>query len=349
MTIIGGLDIHRAQITYDYLDTETGEVCRGQLRPATRTSLRAWLAQRFDGCTDVKLAVEACTGWRFVVEEMLMAGIEPHLAEPADTAGLRGPKRRAKTDKKDARLLRELLSQGRLPESWIAPSHVLEVRTLARLYAALMAEKRAWQMRIQAHLYHQGVPPIPDLLTKGGRTALAAAELSPAGRQMINTALTTIDCLDEQILPLRAQLQSLARRLPGARALKEAHYGVGDLSAVVIWAELGDCSRFSRSDQAVRAAGLDVTVYASDAKRSPGHLAKQGPPLLRWAVFEAAKTWAHTDAPEHAYYEAVRQRLGGKRPALSVARKLLKRCYHTLRELGEEAMAPAAASTRQVA
>ena len=95
MTIIGGLDIHRAQITFDYLDTQTGEVCTGQVRPATRQSFRFWLVQRFGARADVKLAVEGCTGWRFVVEEMQRAGIEPHLAEPADTSSLRGPKKRA--------------------------------------------------------------------------------------------------------------------------------------------------------------------------------------------------------------------------------------------------------------
>jgi hypothetical protein len=60
----------------------------------------------------------------------------------------------------DARLLRELLAEGRLPESWIPPEHMLEIRTLGRLYCALMDERRAWQQRIHAQLYHQGVPPV---------------------------------------------------------------------------------------------------------------------------------------------------------------------------------------------
>lgn len=87
----------RAQTTFDYLDTESGEVCTGQIRPATRDVLRAWLAERFGGRDDVALAVEGCTGWRFVVEEMVHAGVEAHLAEPADTATQRGRKKRAKT------------------------------------------------------------------------------------------------------------------------------------------------------------------------------------------------------------------------------------------------------------
>src|SRR5918992_2900845 len=157
MAIVGGFDVHRAQITFDYLDVESGEVSTGQIRPATRPVLRAWLA-RFRGRQDVAITVEGCTGWRFVVEELLRAGVEPHLAEPADTASQRGRKRRAKTDRADARLLRELLVQHRLPESWIPPSHMLEVRSLGRLYVALMDERRAWQQRIHAQLFHQGVP-----------------------------------------------------------------------------------------------------------------------------------------------------------------------------------------------
>jgi hypothetical protein len=92
MPIVGGLDIHRKQITFDYLDTVTGEVKRGQIAPADREHLRAWLA-RFAGGDDVAFAVEGCTGWRYVAEELAAAGIAAHLGEPADTAAARGRKR----------------------------------------------------------------------------------------------------------------------------------------------------------------------------------------------------------------------------------------------------------------
>src|SRR5260221_3274847 len=78
MPIAGGLDIHRKQITFDYLDTATGEVRRGQIAPADRAHLRAWLA-RFAGRGDVAFAVEGCTGWRYVAEELAAAGIAAHL------------------------------------------------------------------------------------------------------------------------------------------------------------------------------------------------------------------------------------------------------------------------------
>ena len=93
--------------------------------------------------------------------------------------------------------------------------------------------------------------------------------------------------------------------------------------------------------EAVRYAGLDITVHQSDARRAPGHLSRQGPPALRWALFEAAQCARRTSSPDHEYYQQTAERLGGNRACLAVARKLLKRSYHTLRELGEEAIAPA--------
>jgi hypothetical protein len=77
MSIVGGLDIHRKQITFDYLDTGTGQVRRGQIAPADRVHLRAWLA-RFAGCEDVAFAVEGCAGWRYVTlrREALFVRVE---------------------------------------------------------------------------------------------------------------------------------------------------------------------------------------------------------------------------------------------------------------------------------
>jgi hypothetical protein len=142
MPIVGGLDIHRKQLTFDYLDTATGEVKRGQIAPAGRVHLQAWLA-RFAGREDVAFALEGCTGWRYVAEELAAAGIAAHLAEPADTAAARGRKRHAKTDKTDSRHLRELLAEGRLPECWIPPSRILDCRALLETYHDLRAEHTA--------------------------------------------------------------------------------------------------------------------------------------------------------------------------------------------------------------
>jgi hypothetical protein len=153
MPVLVGLDIHRQQITFEALDPETGELERGRIQPVTRERLRAWLA-RYVGC-ELEVALEATTGWRFVAEELEAVGAAVYLAEPAETAARRGPKRRAKTDRLDARHLRELLQAGRLPESWIPPAHILDLRSRVRLRKALMDERSGWQRRIHACLFHE--------------------------------------------------------------------------------------------------------------------------------------------------------------------------------------------------
>jgi transposase len=335
MAIVGGLDIHRRQITYDWIDTDSGETCRGQLSPATRLELRAWLEQFHSQPAD--FALEATTGWRFVAEELARVGIAAHLAEPADTRALRGPKRRAKTDRTDARHLRELLRAGTLPESWMPPAHIADARTQVRLRRALVGERTGWYQRIHAILFHHGLPERSQLLTADGRAWLASIHLPAVARQAVELALRMIDHLEVELDLLDTKLAGIARAQPGCQALQR-RYGIGWLTAVAIWAEFGDVRRFANSRQAVRFCGLDITISESDGKRARGHLARQGSPVLRWALHEAAMCAARPSSPDHPYYLQVRQRLGGKRAALSVARKLAREAYHTLRELGDQAL-----------
>jgi transposase len=338
MTIVMGLDQHRAQITAEWIDTSTGEVSRTRVAPADRDRVRRF-AERFRG-QQLEVALEATTGWRFVVEELEAIGADVHLAEPAETAARRGTKKRAKSDRADARHLRELVMVGRLPESWVPPGHLLDLRARVRLRHTLVDARREWQQRMQAVLYHHGVPSRSWLMTAESRAWLARLALPPAAREQITIALAMIDAHDTQLTPLDQQLRDYARRQPGCRALMR-HYGIGPLTSITILAELGDARRFGSSREAVRYAGLDITVHQSDARRAPGHLSRQGPPALRWALFEAAQCARRTSSPDHEYYQQAAARLGGNRACLAVARKLLKRSYHTLRELGEEAMAPA--------
>ena len=338
MTIVMGLDQHRGQITSEWIDTETGEVQRSRVAPADRAAVRKFL-QRFRG-GELEVALEATTGWRFVVEELRRVGAVVHLTEPAETAARRGNKKRPKNDRADARHLRELLMIKRLPESWIPPDHILDLRARVRLRHELSEQRGEWQQRIQAVLYHHGCPQRRSLMVGDGRDWLAAQPLPATAREQVMVALAMIDALERQLAPIDKELRAYARRQAGCKALM-GHYGIGPLVAVTILAELGDCTRFSSSRHAVRYAGMDITVYQSDQHRAPGHLRRQGPPALRWAMFEAAQSASRRGSPDLDYYGQAAERLGHNRACLSVARKLLKRSYHTLRELGEEALQPA--------
>jgi transposase len=124
---------------------------------------------------------------------------EAHLAEPADTQAARGRKRHAKTDRSDARLLRELLQDGTLPESWIAPEVVLEWRERVRVYKSLVDQRTTWEQRIHAELFQHGVP-VPKGAIRGdkrrGMLGSAELELSAAARQRIAIGYAMIDAID---------------------------------------------------------------------------------------------------------------------------------------------------------
>jgi transposase len=185
-------------------------------------------------------------------------------------AAKRGRKRRAKRDKADCDLLLRLLLAGELPESWVPPAQILELRTRLRLRKALVDERTAWQQRLQAQLFHQGVAAGLKPPTRAGRQAPVSVELSPAGRELVALALQMIERIDRELAPLDRALSACARRQPGCRALIARLHGVGPLTATAIVAELGDARRFGCSDDAVRHCGLDVTVHQSDRKRAPG-------------------------------------------------------------------------------
>jgi len=191
------------------------------------------------------VAVEGCTGWRYVVEEVVAAGFEAHLAEPADTQAARGRKRHAKTDRSDCRLLRELLAGGRLPESWIPPTAVLEWRERVRLYKSLVDQRTTWVQRIHAELYQHGVA-LPESSIRWAKTREALEvdelELSPAARQRIAVGYRMIDAITVESRPLKADLQRFGRHQPGCGALVDSQYGIGGLLAVA-----GACSSNTRS------------------------------------------------------------------------------------------------------
>ena len=259
--------------------------------------------ERFRG-QQVDVAVEACTGWLFVCRALAEAGATAHLAEVAEVMARRGNKRRAKTDRADARHLRELLCERRLPEPWLPPAHVVEWRTRTRLRKTLVEERTQWLQRIRSRLFHYGIPAadVPQrLLGRDGRGFLGRVELPEAARERITVALAIIDALDVQLAPIERRLRQLARHQPGCQALMREP-GIGELIAPTLLCELGDVSRLSSSRKAVRLVGLDVGVHRSDRRSRVGKLTKQGSPVARWALYEAAQSACQRTSPNHTTY-----------------------------------------------
>jgi len=275
--IVGGLVIHREQITFDYVDAGTGELRRGQIAPADREHLAAWLAGRFTG-QDAHVAVEGCTGWRYVAEELAAAGavrMSPSRPVPRRCGAASGTLRQdrfpapagAAGRRAAARVLGPAVAHRGMP-------------ALLETYRDLRTEHTAWVQRIHAVLFHQGARQLGEqrLRTGEGLAALraAAAQLSPAGQLQVTVALDMLQVLECHLDGLRRRLTGAARRLAGARELHARLYGVGPVTALALCCWLAGAGRFSSARKAVRFAGLDVTVWSSDRKGPPGRLSRHG-------------------------------------------------------------------------
>jgi transposase len=194
-------------------------------------------------------------------------------------------------------------------------------------YRTILARWTSWNGSFSARARHSNVTRSPA-----------------AGREQLTIALEIIDALDLKLVPLDRALRGYARKQPGCRALIDAIYGVGELIAVTVLAELGDPRRFQNSRDVVRYTGLDITVYPSDSHRAPGHLSRQGPPALRWALSDAAQRARFPASPDRPYYEQLTARIGGNRACIALARKLLKHCHH----IPKRARRPSPAARRRL-
>ena len=160
------------------------------------------------------MALEATTGWRFVVEELERVGAEVHLAEPAEAAALKGKKKRAKTDWADARHLRELLLIGRLPESGSRRAHPRPARPGPDAASALPPADRVAAADALGALSPR-VPQQRNLLTAQKREWLAGLSLPAAAREQLTIALSVIDAIELKLVPFD-RTSERSRKQPAA-------------------------------------------------------------------------------------------------------------------------------------
>lgn len=329
--MMAGIDIHKRVLQSAVLDPASGELI--EERFSGREGLADW-ATRWRGRV-ASVVIEATTGWRWVARELTAAGFEVRLADPGQAKALRGKKRKAKTDRLDARwlcllLARELLAEA---EAWLPPAEIQELRDKTRLGKALADDRTRWAQRLHALLTQEGWPCArARLLTATGRRWAQGLALPPAARAQAELIVRLIEQLERETETLEAELCRFAKADPRCRQLTRI-YGVGPIIACHLLAEIGQASRFRRARQVVRLAGLDPVVAESAENKRRGKLAKAGPPALRWALVQAAQHAGRERSPDRALYRRASRRCGSQRAKLTVARKIAHRAYHLLYEL----------------
>ena len=271
-------------------------------------------------------AFEAAFGWGWLVELLGGYGFGPHLVHPLRCKAIASA--RLKNGQAGAAILAQLLRADLLPEAWIAPPPVRQLRALLRHRAQLVRLRTLLRNRIHAVLADHGHGRPAGCWSGPGRAWLASLELPAVSREVIDDDLALIDALQQPIDRLDWEVHQRAKAEPAVKVLTRLP-GVGPFTALVILAETGDVSRFGSARKLAAWAGLTPTVRGSDRTVRHGHISKQGSAWLRWILCEAAQT-AKRHPDFAGSYQAIARRRGKKIATTAIARKLLTRAYHLL-------------------
>ena len=320
-----GIDLHRRRSQVAIID-EQGELTL-QKRIATG---REPITELLGEPESTHVALEATYGWEWLAELLEDTGFDVHLAHPLRTRAIAAA--RVKTDAVDARTLAHLLRTGMLPEAYIAPPELRDLRDLLRHRATLVHLRTSIKNRVHALLARQGIlPEHSDLFGSAGRAFLTGLQLPDGPRRRLDSLLTLIDDFDREITHTTREIDQRAKTDDRVKLLCQIR-GIGRYTALLIIAEIGEVKRFPTAKHLCAWAGLTPTVRSSDGKARLGHISRQGSTILRWALTEAAQHTPTGGGPLRAQYERIAKRRGSKIARVAIARQILTRCYYGLRD-----------------
>jgi transposase len=245
-----GIDLHRNRSQVAVLDREGNELLSRRIVNAPETFL-SLLQGLGDG---VQVALEATYGWEWLADLLEDAGYELHLAHPLRTKAIAAA--RVKTDAVDARTLAHLLRADLLPEAYIAPRGLRDLRDLLRHRVALTRMRSALKQRVGAILAKHGIArPYSNLFGPGGSRFLAELELREGPSRRLDSLLALIADFDREIDTTTTEIEQRAQADPYVEVLCQIR-GVGRYIAMLVIAEVGDITRFPSARHLCAWAGL---------------------------------------------------------------------------------------------
>jgi transposase len=269
MSVYVGIDVHRKRSQIAVVG-EDGKVAANR-NVVNGSEAMTRLVGALPAGTPV--AFEAAYGWGWLAALLEGRGLEPHMVHPLRCKAIASA--RLKNDKVDAAILAQLLRADLLPEAWIAPPAVRDLRALVRHRVSLVRLRTRMCNKIHAVAADHGYDRPGSYWTGPGRAWLDSLDLPLVPRQVISSCLAVIDHLGPQIAGADQELRRYARADPRVAALT-ALPGVGVFTAVVIVAETGDITRFPSARKLASWAGLTPTVRGSDRTVRHGHITRAG-------------------------------------------------------------------------
>lgn len=284
-----------------------------------------------------EVVLEATYGWYWAVDALQAGGAHVHLAHPLGVKAFEY--RRVKNDVRDATDLADLLRMGRLPEAWIAPPQVRELRELVRHRAKLVGLRSHCKAEVHAVLAKCGIQVLmSDLFSPAGDELLNRCRLPGPYAARVQSLRRLIDELEDEIELFGRLAHNRLVADPGYTALQQLP-GVGRVLAAVFMAEVGDVHRFTKAPQLTCWAGLTPKHHESDTHLHRGRITKQGSRLVRWAAVESVNRLSPR-TPVGALKARVADRRGKNIGTVAAARRQVEFVFYALRDHHVRALHP---------
>lgn len=318
-----GVDLHKCSMTIVALDEDGSMIERKDIPTKCRNRVREYFASYGDSS---QVVVESVGFYQWFWELVRPEVGRIVLADPAGVKAFTG--RKAKTDRNDALLLATLLREDRLPMAHVPEENIRELRDLVRFRHSL-AKSLASERRQLRWIGLKNNLPGPSKLTsdRAQKWLLAHEDKMPRyNRLAARGRLDHIVSLEREVTDVEREIADfvkeddwIARRV----FLISTVPGIGFITAATIVAETGDITRFDNIDQVSAYAGLAPRVHQSGETVHHGRITKQGPPILRKVLQQAAWTAIRCDEDARRVYARIAKRAGKKKAATALARKLL--------------------------
>ena len=314
-----GLDVHSETTFYVILDEDGNTVAERNLDNDAYefTSFFTGFKQPMEA------VMEATTDAYFIQALLTQLGIPVRMAHPRKLRWI--AESRSKTDAKDAHFLADLLRRGSVPEAYLAPAEVMQLRELTRGRQSLVSSRTSHKNRISAMLRKLGCKcPVKSKFGKAGREWLDSLELLGMSAMMLDIHLAVIDVFGVYIAKCDERIQRL-QQIPG----------IAEVFGPMIIAEVGDISRFPAKENFVAYCGLAPTVRKSAETTYRGSLRPDCNHWLRYAFIEAAHSCKKCPGQYRDYYLDKVEERDKKVATVATARRLCRLIFAMLRS-GED-------------
>ena len=312
MVLIGS-DFHPSWQQVSWLNQETGET--GDVKLVHEAGAAEKFYRQFPAGT--RIGMEATGNCQCFLESLAKLGHEVWIGDAAKIRA--SDARQQKHDKRDARLLLQLLAENRFPRIWL----LIHRHKLVRIRAQV-------KNGLQHLAMNQGLQKKKQLWSADGQQALRALPLAPLASRRREDLLKMRSELDAKIDALDMAVVEAAEKDARARLLM-TQPGVGPITSMAFVLTIGDVSRFQRGKQVASYLGLIPREYSSGGHQRLGSISKQGNSFLRMLLVEAAQSVVRYD---ESFRNEYLHRCHGKPKGVAkvaAARKLAIRLYWMLR------------------